>query len=318
LRLPDPLLQLGFATLLDSARERYLLDALREVVADLPVSDIDRELAAIVSPDALARLAGAGVRGETYFPVPLVLRQRPLLLGYYRLLYGFSQKQFYKSGSGCSIFREMEVSARLTARAEAGLPDLCRAFADVGVLLVKGLGTGLRRSDYSSDLCMLTLGAQYRGSANNARGSDGIKAVFAVLKAIFEAETVSSDPKRLAIINAAGREVSVKLAADPDIMITARMADGNERSVVAIEVKAGEDHSNIWNRVGEAEKSHLKAKERGVAECWTIINDLQASPDGLRTASPSTNRFYQLLDLTNDQAEGRIDFAARVRDMVGL
>ena len=35
------------------------------------------------------------------------------------------------------------------------------------------------------------------------------------------------------------------------------------RNIGAIEVMAGQDFSNIYNRIGEAEKSHQKAKANG-------------------------------------------------------
>ena len=318
MKLPDPLLQLGFATLLDAARDRILLEALRQTVANLPVFELDKELAAYVPEDAYLKLAASGIRGETYFPVPLVLKTNPRLLSYYRLLFGFSQKQFFQTGSGCGIFSSMENSGKCNAKADSALPELCQAFAAAGKILVAGLGSGLQAPTYSNDLCLLTLGAQFRGSHNNAKGSEGIKAVFSVLKAIFEAETIETGARSLQVRSASGRVVVIELASDPDILIKSKMDDGNERTVVAVEVKAGEDHSNIWNRIGEAEKSHLKARDSGVAECWTIINDPQAPDQQLRVASPSTHRFYQLIDLTNSQSAARLDFAARVRDMVGL
>lgn len=318
MNLPDPVLQLGFATLLDAARNRVLTAALREAVGQVDVGELDRQLAELVPKSARASLAKAGIRGETFFPVPLVLRAKPSLLGYYRLLYGYSQKQFYQSGHGLNPFRSMETKGVVSAAAEAALPALCAVFAAVGEVFIAGLGNAIDSSKIGDDLCLLTLGAQFRGSANNSRGSAGITAVFAVLSAVFEPEIVEILPRALLVRNFAGRTVRIEIAADPDILIRSEMADGSQRLVVAIEVKAGEDHSNIWNRLGEAEKSHLKVRSSGVTECWTVINDPQAADAKLKQQSPSTNRFYQLVDLTNPSSEGRNDFAARLRDMVGL
>jgi XcyI restriction endonuclease len=318
LNLPDPLLQLGFATLLDAARDRILLEALRQTVGAMDIQVIDAELAGLASAEALARLAAHGIRGETYFPAPSILRRRPSLLAYYRMLYGYSQKQFYQAATGATKFRSMEVRDKISSTAEAHLDDLCSAFARSGEILLSGLGSAMASSQYPNELCLLTFGAQLRGSSNNTKGSDGIKTVFAVLKAIFEDETEQADNRSLTLQNAVGRKVKVELAADPDVLVSVDIGQSDLRTVVAIEVKAGEDHSNIWNRMGEAEKSHLKARERGVTECWTIINDLQAPEAQLKASSPSTNRFYQLVDLTNPTHSGRADFAARVRSMVGL
>ena len=43
-------------------------------------------------------------------------------------------------------------------------------------------------------------------------------------------------------------------------------AASRDRPLVAIEVKAGTDASNIHNRIGEAEKSHLKARARNTGQ----------------------------------------------------
>lgn len=318
MNFPDPLLQLGFATLLEGSRDRVLLSALRRTVSTLATAELDGQLSIYASQAALAALSGHGLRGETLFPVPLVLSASPSLIGYYRLLFGYSQKQFYTSKTGASCLRMMEVKGVLTSSAAQNLDEACRAFARAGEMLVEGLGSGLSRSELPQELSLLTLGAQFRGGANNRRGSDGVKAAFAVLERIFEDEIQKTGERSLTVKNAAGKLVEIKLAADPDVVITSTMADDQTRAVVAIEVKAGEDHSNIWNRVGEAEKSHLTARAQGINERWTIINDPQAPLDKLKGTSPSTTRFYQLLQLTNDDSSEFADFRSRVRDLVGL
>lgn len=318
MNFPDPLLQLGFATLLDGARDKILLSALRKTVATLPTPEIDAELAQFASAASLSILSGYGLRGETVFPVPLVLRKTPSLIGYYRLLLGYSQKQFYTSKTGASCLRTMEVKGLLTPKAEASLEKACGAFARVGEMLVQGLGAKLSGNTLPHELALLTLGAQFRGGANNQRGSDGIKTVFAVLQRVFEKETEKTGERSLTLRTAAGKLVEIQLAGDPDVLIKSTMADGQVRAVVAIEVKAGEDHSNIWNRVGEAEKSHLKARNDGINERWTIINDPQAATGKLQSTSPSTTRFYQLLELTDDESDSFSDFRSRLRDLVGL
>jgi len=318
LNFPDPLLQLGFATILDGARDRLLLTALRKTVATVATPELDAELASYASASALSVLSGYGLRGETVYPVPLVLRKMPSLIGYYRLLFGYSQKQFYTTKTGASCLRSMEVKGLLTPKAEASLEGACVAFARVGEMLVQGLGAKLSGSTLPHELTLLTLGAQFGGGANNQRGSDGIKAVFAVLQRVFEKETEKIGERSMTLRHASGKLVEIELAGDPDVLIKSTMSDGQVRPVVAIEVKAGEDHSNIWNRVGEAEKSHLKAKGLGINERWTIINDPQAPADKLKSSSPSTTRYYQLLELTDAESAQFSDFRSRVRDLVGL
>ncbi len=67
--------------------------------------------------------------------------------------------------------------------------------------------------------------------------------------------------------------------------------------LLAIEVKGGRDRSNVHNRLGEAEKSHLKAKSRGFNDLWTITNVEGLSDEAKRAASPTTTIFFDLEDL---------------------
>jgi hypothetical protein len=80
-------------------------------------------------------------------------------------------------------------------------------------------------------------------------------------------------------------------------IIREEMAPGKYRQLIAIEVKGGTDFSNIHNRIGEAEKSHQKARAEGYAECWTVVNVDRIDLDMARRESPSTHRFYRLSDL---------------------
>lgn len=87
---------------------------------------------------------------------------------------------------------------------------------------------------------------------------------------------------------------------------------------IAIEVKAGEDFSNIHNRIGEAEKSHLKAKERGFVECWTVVNVDRIDMAMARRESSSTNRFYRLSDIVSATGDEYTDFRNRVIALIGI
>ena len=76
--------------------------------------------------------------------------------------------------------------------------------------------------------------------------------------------------RSLVLKNAAGRAVLIEVASDPDVTITETLEDG-ARPIVSIEIKGGSDSSNVHNRIGEAEKSHQKAKRLGFFEFWTIL-----------------------------------------------
>ena len=115
-RIPRPDLQIDFSAALASIRKQFLQEALRNTVESLDITEIDGQLAAIVPKKDLANLAGHGLRGELMFPVPLLLQTSPRLLGYYRLLYGFSKKEFYGTGTGVSRFQSMEKSGVLSVR----------------------------------------------------------------------------------------------------------------------------------------------------------------------------------------------------------
>ena len=316
-KVPDPELQVDFAATLAQLRSRCLQDALSETVRSLHVPDIDRELAECVPGHSLSVLAAHGLRGEMMFPVSCVLQKTPRLLGYYRLLYGYSQKEFYTTATGLGKFKAMEERGKVPGTLVPQLPNLCRALCQAGVLLLAGIGTTRVSAALLHDLTLLTLGPQLRGGANVKRGTAGIRAVFNAVSEIVDHAVLNLEETRIEIRNAAGRTVLIEFAADPDIIILETMQSGAFRKVIAIEVKAGSDFSNIHNRIGEAEKSHQKAKADGYAECWTVVNVDRTNMAMARQESPSTNRFYLLSDLTNKAGDYE-DFKDRVVSLTGI
>jgi hypothetical protein len=83
-------------------------------------------------------------------------------------------------------------------------------------------------------------------------------------------------------------------------------------------VKGGRDFSNIHNRVGEAEKSHQKARADGFTECWTIVNVDRTNFNQAKRESPTTNRFYRLSDLLDQSTEQYSDFRDRIQALTGV
>lgn len=120
------------------------------------------------------------------------------------------------------------------------------------------------------------------------------------------------------LTNAAGRRVFIQFASDPDIRIREKMTPNNLRNIIAIEVKAGIDISNIHNRIGEAEKSHQKAKADGYVERWTVINVDRADITTLGRESPSTDRFYRLSQIDAGNGEEYQDFYNRLVALTGI
>jgi hypothetical protein len=318
IKVPSPDGQIDYAAALEAIRGRYLQDALSVTVRGLMIPEIDKELAAFVPAHSLAVLAGHGLRGEMVFPVPVVLRANPRLLGYYRLLYGYSQKEFYSTASGLGRFKGMEERGIIRKEISGEIESLAVALCEAGALLVAGLGTGRINAGLLDDLTLLTLGPQLRGGANVRKGAAGIKTVFNAIHEIVVNSIIATTEARMEIENATGRKVFIEFAPDPDIIIREEMRAGVFRQIVAIEVKAGSDFSNIHNRIGEAEKSHQKAKGNGYAECWTVVNVDKIDMAMAGRESPSTNRFYRISDLVAAEGPEYQDFCDRVVSLSGI
>ncbi len=314
--LPDPILQVDFSACLAAARKAYLMDALSETVCQLNITELDREIAQFVPEEFTRTLASAGLRAELVFPVPLLLRENPRLLAYYRLLLGISQKAFYGTGTGTGVFRSMEDTGALPKNAD--LVALSIGLISYLCKLMDGIGIRRITRELLDDLTLLTLGPQLRGGANVKKGCAAIQAVFELIHALVKGSVVKASEKRLEIENAAGRRVFIEFTADPDIVIREVIAKKNIRNVIAIEVKGGTDFSNVHNRIGEAEKSHQKAKNKGYVECWTIVNVARLDHAKAAKESPTTNRFYQLAEIVIDDTVQSDDFRSRITALTGI
>ena len=315
-KIPEPDIQIEFYYRLEKMRETYLLDALLSAVSGLEIPRIDEELRELVSNSSLQRVAGWGLRGEIVFPVPYALQSQPTLLGYYRLLLGFSQKQFYGQRYGFAPFKAMEETGRLTANHLDAIRELCRALCGSSELLVVGIQELSRESVH--ELTLLTVGPQLRGGVLNTLGSRAARQVFELIDSLVTNAVVSSSRKSIKLQNAAGRVVRVEFASDPDITIKEELPSGRSRNLVAIEIKGGKDYSNIHNRIGEAEKSHQKARKEGFVECWTIVGISDLNMELAGKESPTTDRFYHLERLANDSSEEFDDFRENLLSRVGI
>ena len=317
---PAPELQLGFAFALKRFRAVYLQSALLETVRDMDITELDQQLAQFVKPADLAAMAQYGLRGELLFAVPAVLQKNPYLLGYYRLLMGYSQKEFYGSdkGFGVGYFKGMETKGKISKAAATDLTDLCAAFCETASFLLAGVGPLRLSRDLLDDLTLLTVGPQLRGGANNERGTAGIVLVFEIIREIVAHAVAEVRESAMEVNSATGRPFLIEFAADPDIIIREEMAHQDYRNVVAVEVKSGTDISNIHNRIGEAEKSHQKARGRGFTECWTVVNVSRLDMAKARSESPSTDRFYSLTELASRQGAEYDDFRRRVMSLTAI
>lgn len=235
IKIPDPELQIDFSGFLAEIRGLYLQDALAATIKGMDITEIDKALALYVPRACLATLASHGLRGELMFPVPLLLKENPRLLGYYRLLLGYSQKEFYTKETGVSRFQSMEKRGVLTAVNAASLPALCAALSGAAALLLDGIGTKRVSQALLDDLTLLTLGPQLRGGANVKKGAAGIVKVFDAIHEIVKLAVKESTANRIEIENAAKRRVLIEFSADPDIIIREEMSKGKYRELIAVE-----------------------------------------------------------------------------------
>jgi hypothetical protein len=315
-----PVLQVDFAFILKKFRATYLQDALFETVGNMKIADIDKQLAQYVSDKDLALMAQYGLRGELLFAVPVVLGQNPYLLGYYRLLMGYSRKEFYGNdkGFGAGPFKGMETSGKIAETIVGDIPELCTAFCEAASTLLRGIETLTPSKELLGDLALLTVGPQLRGGVNNRRGTAGVVQIFEIIRRIVAHAATEIRENTIEIASAAGRKVLVEFAPDPDIIIREEMSAGHFRNIVAIEIKSGTDVSNIHNRIGEAEKSHQKARRCGYTECWTIVNVGRLDMEKAKAESPSTDRFYSLGTLVDEIAEEYEDFRRRIISLTAV
>jgi hypothetical protein len=282
-------LQAGFHYRLKAIKDLYFHDALSRTIKTVKISDVDFELNKYVSEEALQKLASLSLRGEVIFPIPILLNANPFLVGYYRLLLGFSQKEFYSKGP-FGAFKSMEESGKTSRIATSNLELFCQSLIKTAESLVTQIG-GFNTSTLA-ELQLLTVGPQLRGSKNNEYGHVATQKTFSLIKDFVKNYILSSTPISIEIKNDSGRIVEIKFSSDPDIEIIEKLSTGL-RGLISIEIKGGKDISNIHNRIGEAEKSHQKARRLGYFEFMTIISvDIDYS--FLKSESPTTSHFFHL------------------------
>jgi hypothetical protein len=305
------------AASLSQLRKLFLREALANAIQSIDLSCLNKELDGFAPKRDLQLLAANGIRGEFVFAIPLILRTKPNLLGYYRLLLGFSQKEFY-SQSGLGRFKAMEMEGKLPPRAEREIEELTKALNNRASELLNEIGFENVTLNLLEELSLLTLGAQLRGGKNTRIGKLANRAVFEIIQQIAGGSLVAASNTSLELRNAAQRRVIISFSADPDISIREELAPGKLRDVVAIEIKGGTDKSNIWNRLGEAEKSHQSAKQRGFAQFWTIYNVDRLDLAKAREKSPTTQKFYNLRDLSSAASPEFLDFRDQLIALLGI
>jgi hypothetical protein len=308
-----PAVQQDFYQRLLELDARMLFPALSSVVDQISLEQLDQELRQFVNPSALRKLASHGLRGEVFFATPVILNADPHLVGYYRTLYGFSQKEWYNAGP-FGRFHIMESKGKISVLAAASLAEFCASINQSGSLLLESLTDITLR--LIRDLQLLTLGPQLRGSRNTRLGAEASTIVHRIIRKIVHKQILTETTSQIIINNDSGRKVIIAFAEDPDVAITS-VSGGVELNLVAMEIKGGSDGSNILNRLGEAEKSHHKARELGYHERWTILK-VEITPARAKKNSPSTTQFFDLDRLATPDSATQLEFISRLHAILGI
>jgi hypothetical protein len=309
----QPNLQIAFYYRLEAIRVRYMGEALKETVERSDVEELDAELRDYVKADVLKRVASFGFRGEVFFPVPAIITANPFLLAYYRLLYGLSQKEFYYKGP-FGRFKKLEEDGVLPPKAVPLLPSLCRSLVETGEVLVNGLD---RISlEVVKELQLLTVGPQFRGGENTRIGKQAGSDFYDLLKGITAPYITEATERTILLKNDSARVIVISFSSDPDVTVDVRNPERMQHSL-SIEIKGGTDVSNIHNRLGEAEKSHLKAKNMGYLQFWTVLN-VDVDPATARSESPTTTCFFNLERLKKPNSKERREFLECLGPLLGI
>lgn len=312
---PDNSRQIAFHELLVVARQSWLIDAVKEAIAEVDPNRLRNELASYVPADAHQLLAAAGLPDEYVFPLPSILEAKPTLVGYYRLLLGSPKKTFYETGSGMGKFESMEESGSLTKNQITALPDFCTAMGSALADMVRQLSPAISKRDLI-ELPVMTLGQKLQGANNNKIGQEAVKGVFRAIKEIVRAHIVNDDETTVTIKNPYGRTYQLVLASDPDVRIQEVDPSGTIHRL-ALEIKGGADKSNQYNRIGEAEKSHIKAKAEGYRDFWTVIrtNTLDAAA---MSQSPTTMAWFDVVQVLGQDGPDWAKFSNEIAHAVGV
>ncbi len=309
----EPSLQVSFYHRLQALRHLYLHDALRATIERVDIKALDDQLVQYVGGAQLRRVASFGLRGEIFFPVPILLETNPFLLGYYRLLFGLSQKEFYHKGP-FGRFRRLEDQGTIPNGLAYDVVPLCLSLTKTAELLVDSIDD--LSLSVAHELQLLTLGPQLRGSRNTELGQGATQEVYQLIAAIVGPYLKEKTPRTMRIENDSHRSVLIEFFTDPDVRITEQLASYN-RPLVSIEIKGGADVSNVHNRLGEAEKSHQKARSAGFFEFWTIV---RASVDVERAhrESPTTSRFFNLDRIQDPATPDHREFRDVLSSLLGI
>ena len=202
--------QVFVAGYFDKFKSGHMREALIQACQNISPVELRRELAEYAPEKGLKRLMGTSIRDEDVFATPLLLRQSPGLLAYYRMLLGFSQKRFYASSTGLSRYKCLEERLVIPADLIDGLPSLCLALNERACELVLSLDEPVLQDDIKH-LPLLTFGAQADGAWRNTIGISATSKVYGAIKAIVleSGVGIKEDEGSFTFYNKSSRAVTV-------------------------------------------------------------------------------------------------------------
>ena len=173
-----PDLQIAFFYRLKIIKEKFFIEALSDTIKELEIPEIDKQLANYVEQKYLNKVASFSLRGELFFPIPYIMEANPFLIGYYRLLFGISQKEIYKAQFG--KFKRMEEKGEISDRTKPYIEELCKSLICTGQIFVDELD--ILSPNTVTEMQLLTLGPQLRGGRNTEIGDSATKETFKLIQ----------------------------------------------------------------------------------------------------------------------------------------
>lgn len=319
--IPSTAKQIQTQKILHQYRNTILGYNLRNTVKFINPTILHTEIVDFVPIKGMQVLQSYGIREEVVFVLPCILKANPRLLGYYRLLMGISEKQFYTSASGLSIFKTLEHTGKIDSFSDEDIESLCKAINSVMDCFLNDINKDYLKEDLN-DLPLMTLGVYADGVWRNIIGQQAAMHVFKTIKTIIKetrANITADEEKEISFINKSGERFRVIPSSDPDISVIKEKT--NSIKLLCIEIKGGQDVANVHNRAGEAEKSHQKAIQEGWLEKWTLIylEGLQeAQRNKLLTESPSTDEWFDINEVCARTGKSYDDFRLKLLTLFSL
>lgn len=323
--IPSTAKQLEAQKTLISYRNSMLGDTLHSTVAEIDPNTLRSESIEFVPSAGMKVLQVFGIRDEVVFALPCVLKHQPRLLGYYRMLMGISEKQFYTSASGLASFRIMEHSGIIGKHSNEDIADLCHAINSAMDDFLEEVNTDSLGKDLY-ELPIMTLGIYADGVWRNMIGQQAADHAFIALAngiAHSGKNSIIKTPDQgeyaFEFVNLDGERYKVMSSSDPDIQITRE--GPNPEKTLCIEIKGGQDVANVHNRAGEAEKSHQKAALDGWKEKWTVIYFKGLTADQrekMLTESPTTDDWFDINEVCSMSGDSYDKFVSRLSELLNL